>query len=84
MNTAMHIIAVLVLAFVAMRLAALPSSGRSAGCRLTWHLWVLGQVGIGAGALAMLCGWWQLAAMFMLTGQALQYGVRIKRRSTDR
>lgn len=84
MTAAMQALSILVLAFVAVRLADLPASGQSAGCRVTWHLWVLGQVGIGAGALAMLCGWWQMAAMFMLAGQALQYGVRIKRRSTDR
>lgn len=84
MNATMHILSIVLLAFVAVRLADLPTSGQSARCRLTWNLWVLGQVAIAAGALSILCGRWQLALALMLSGQLLQYGVRIKRRSSDR
>src|SRR5690606_31485829 len=56
-NLFMCALAGVVLLAVVMRLAALKCSGQSLRCRVTWHLWVLGQVEIAEGAVAVMVGW---------------------------
>lgn len=77
-------LAIGVLAAVALRLAQVPTADPSARCRFTWNLWVLAHVAVAVGALAVLLGHAGLALGFLLIGVALQYGVRLNRRSTDR
>lgn len=78
-NLFMCALAGVVLLAVVMRLAALKCSGQSLRCRVTWHLWVLGQVDIAVGAVAVMLGRPYLALGFLLIGLALQYVVRLTR-----
>lgn len=83
-DLALHVLAAGVLFGVITRLAALPCARGPLSSRLCWNLWVLGQVLIGVGALAMLMGHLTIAGAFLLGGTALHYGVNPRRRSTDR
>lgn len=82
--TLLYALAVLVVLAVVNRLASLHASGKSLRCHVTWNLWVLGQVAIATGAMAVLAGWPDLALILFMGGLALSYTVRIYRRSTDR
>jgi hypothetical protein len=75
----LYALAGIVLVAVVMRLAALKCSGQTLRCRVTWHLWVLGQVDIAVGAVAVFIGRPLLALGFLMLGLALQYGVRLTR-----
>lgn len=83
-DLALHILAAGVLFGVITRLAKVPCDHGPLGSRVRWNLWVLGQVLIGVGAIAMLMGHLPLAAGFLLAGIALHYSVRLGRRSGDR
>lgn len=73
-----------VLLAVVHRLAELKCAGQSLRCRVTWNLWVLGQIGIAVGAVAVMLGNVPFALWCLLGGLVLQYVVRVQRRSTDR
>lgn len=81
-NLFLYVLAGIVLMAVVMRLASLNCSGQSLRCRITWHLWVLGQVDIAVGAVAVMIGRPSLALGFLLIGLALQYGARLTRGSS--
>jgi hypothetical protein len=83
-NCLLYLLAGAVLVAVVMRLAALRCAGKSLRCRVTWNLWVFGQVDIAVGAVAVLIGRPYVALGFLLMGLTLQYAVRIHRGSTHR
>lgn len=84
MSTLVFALAVTVLLAVVNRLASLQAAGKSMRCHVTWNLWVLGQVAVATGALAVMAGWMDMALILFMVGLALTYTVRIYRRSTDR
>lgn len=76
----MYALAALVLLAIVHRLALLQCAGRGVSCHVTWHLWVLGQVGIALGAAAILAGRPDFALPLTFGGLVLSYLVRVKPR----
>ncbi len=84
LDTAMHVMAAIVLAGICCRLFDLQQGRPGWASQVTWHAWVTAHVLIGAGMVARLFGMEEHAALLVTAGLALYFGVRWSRRAGDR